>query len=119
MNAKRLPPLQLAKRVAIPGLVIGSTAAALGIYESGLIMKHLLAVGIGINAASMMIFGFGLCLSLMEDKKTVPRVPRGTGIRFDNASIEQSVIHPEGHDPNRAGYNDYGAEDQEHRINHL
>jgi hypothetical protein len=73
MSVKRIHPLLLAKRIAIPGLTIGFLAVVLGIYESGLIMKHMLSIGLGIMAGSMMIFGFGLVLALMEDTKN--RIP--------------------------------------------
>lgn len=67
MNAKQLRPLVWAARIAVTGLLIGSATAALGLFESGLVMEKLLAVGIGINAGSMMIFGAGLIISILED----------------------------------------------------
>lgn len=67
MQTNRLPPLLLAKRIAIPGLAAGFLAVLFGLYESGLIMEYVLSVGLGVMAASMMIFGFGLVLALMED----------------------------------------------------
>lgn len=69
MNEKRVHPLLLAKRVAIPGLIIGFIGIVLGLYESGLIMEFTLSIGLGIMAASMMTFGFGLVLSLMDGTK--------------------------------------------------
>lgn len=76
MDAKRLSPLLLAKRIAIPGLLIGFLAVVFGLYESGLIMEYVLSVGLGIMAASMMIFGFGLVLALMEELKSRTPDPR-------------------------------------------
>ncbi|WP_438448017.1 hypothetical protein [Gorillibacterium sp. sgz5001074] len=70
MQTKRLPPLLLAKRISIPGLLIGFMAVVFGVYESGLIMEYVFSIGLGIMAASMMIFGFGLVLALMEDIKS-------------------------------------------------
>jgi hypothetical protein len=67
MNANQLRPLALAARIAVAGLSIGFVTAILGLFESGLVMERLLAVGIGLMAGSMMIFGTGLIISLLED----------------------------------------------------
>lgn len=67
MNAQQLRPLVLATRIAVTGIIIGSIAAALGLFESGLIMENMLSVGIGIMAGSMMIFGTGLIIAILED----------------------------------------------------
>jgi high-affinity Fe2+/Pb2+ permease len=67
MNNQRVKPLLIIKKMTSIGVVIGVLISFFGIVESGIRMEYLLSIGISIIVSSMLLFGFGMILPLMEE----------------------------------------------------
>jgi len=66
MQRRALGPISSIAKV---GLVIGLFVFLYSFFESGITMSYTLSIGISIMASSMLVFGFGLFLSLMGELK--------------------------------------------------
>ncbi|WP_025027015.1 hypothetical protein [Caldalkalibacillus mannanilyticus] len=67
MDAKRVKPLLLIKTITTIGLMIGFVISMLGLFESGLRMEYMLSIGMSFMVSSMLLFGFGMFIPLMEE----------------------------------------------------
>lgn len=67
MNDNQRKILNLGFTLTSSWLFVGFVVACFGFLESGLVMEKLLSIGIGIMAASSILFGFGLVLALLEE----------------------------------------------------
>ncbi len=67
MNGQRVKPLLFIKTITSIGLLLGTIIALFGIVESGIRMEYLLSIGISIMVSSMLLFGFGMFIPLMEE----------------------------------------------------
>lgn len=68
MTKDYLKTLANFKRAAIFGIILGFSLFIAGIFVNASIGTYALsAAGIGVTIASMVVFGFGMCLSLMEE----------------------------------------------------
>jgi hypothetical protein len=63
------------RNAATCGIIFGIFLFIIGLFVNAFNEPYLLsAAGIGVMIASMVLFGFGMCLSLMEEynEKTIP-----------------------------------------------
>ncbi|MBE4910519.1 hypothetical protein IMZ08_21000 [Bacillus luteolus] len=67
MNEKQLKPLLFIKRITTVGLIIGLALAIFSFFVSGISQGYFLSVGISIMVSSMLVFGFGMFLALIEE----------------------------------------------------
>jgi|GEM_PF-6427137 len=67
MNHNHVKPLLIIKTITTIGLIIGVFISALGLFESGLRMEYMLSIGISFMVSSMLLFGFGMFIPLMQE----------------------------------------------------
>ncbi len=69
MSNGHLKTLENFKRAATCGILLGFVLFITGIFVTAFTKGTyaLSAAGIGVTIASMVLFGFGMCLSLMEE----------------------------------------------------
>ncbi|AYA76640.1 hypothetical protein M3175_12085 [Robertmurraya korlensis] len=64
MQRRALGPIST---IAKFGLVLGALLFLYSFFESGITMSYTLSISISIMASSMLVFGFGLFISLMGE----------------------------------------------------
>lgn len=67
MTNNQLKTLQFIKNMTGAGLLIGLIVFIASIFVSGIISAYVLSIGLSIMISSMLIFGFGLFINLMEE----------------------------------------------------
>lgn len=67
MNEKQIKSLNFIKTMTGFGLLVGLGVFVYSFFESGIRHDYILSVGLSIMASSMLLFGFGLFLNLMEE----------------------------------------------------
>ena len=67
MNKSQLKTLLFVKKMTSVGLILGLIVFISSFFVSGIKHEYLLSIGISIMVSSMLIFGFGLFINLMED----------------------------------------------------
>lgn len=67
MNEKQIKSLLFMKTMTGFGLLVGLAVFVYSFFESGIKQDYILSIGLSIMASSMLLFGFGLFLNLMEE----------------------------------------------------
>lgn len=67
MNEKNLKNLLLFKKLTGSGLLLGFIIFITSFFVSGTISEYILSIGLSVAFSSMLLFGFGLFIHLMEE----------------------------------------------------
>jgi TRAP-type C4-dicarboxylate transport system permease small subunit len=67
MNERQQKILQFFRNLTGIGLFLGFTVFITSFFVSGISGKYVLSIGLSIMVSSMLIFGFGLFINLMEE----------------------------------------------------
>ncbi|MDX8362004.1 MULTISPECIES: hypothetical protein [Bacillaceae] len=66
MKKKPLESLLFMKKITSVGLILGCIVFLFSFFVSGIKGDYVLSIGLSIMISSMILFGFGLSLNLME-----------------------------------------------------
>ncbi|MFZ3589666.1 hypothetical protein ACOI1C_10365 [Bacillus sp. DJP31] len=67
MNKKQLRTMTFGRRMTSIGLVVGFMIFLSSFFVSGIKQDYILSIGLSIMVTSMLLFGFGLFLMLMQE----------------------------------------------------
>ncbi|QOR67074.1 hypothetical protein IM538_02575 [Cytobacillus suaedae] len=82
MKEKQLKPLLVIKRITTVGLIIGFVLAVYSFFVSGISQGYFLSVGISVMVSSMLVFGFGMFLALIEELSQNNQVNKSTNAAY-------------------------------------
>lgn len=67
MSEKQLKVMLFFKNMAGSGLLIGFTVIIASFFVSGINGEYIFSIGLSVMVSSMLLFGFGLFINLMEE----------------------------------------------------
>jgi uncharacterized protein YacL len=82
VKENQLKPLLFIKRTTTIGLIIGFVLAMASLFVSDISKAYFLSVGISVMVSSMLVFGFGMFLALIEELSEKKQLNKATNAYY-------------------------------------